>query len=111
MTGAGPHKTFLSRPLRDDQAKAISTTVGQGKPEFARQSTGKCKRCLTNDISGMQRAKLFTWKPQLNAPERAAMRCAGKARRRCGLMPARRSNAASAPQRGLIGRVALSPTR
>ena len=59
MTGAGLHKTFLSRPLHDDQAQAISTTVGQGQPEFARQSTGKCKRCLTNDISGMQRAKPF----------------------------------------------------
>jgi hypothetical protein len=35
------------------------------------------------------------------------MRCAGKARRRCGLMPARRSNAASVPQRGSLGRVQL----
>ena len=32
-------------------------------------------------------------------------------RRRCGLMPARRSNAASAPQRGPIGGVAVSPNR
>jgi hypothetical protein len=35
----------------------------------------------------------------------------GKARRRCGLMAARRSNAASDPQRGSIGCVALSPKR
>jgi hypothetical protein len=44
-----------------------------------------------------------SWKRQLDAPERAAMRRAGKARRRRGLMPARRSNAASVPQRGSIG--------
>ena len=41
-----------------------------------------------------------TWKPQLDAPKWAVMRCAGKARRCGGLMPARRSNAASVPQRG-----------
>ena len=37
--------------------------------------------------------------------------CAGKARQRSGLLPARWSNAPSAPQGGSVGRVAQSPNR
>ena len=46
---------------------------------------------------------------QLNAPVRAAIGVPGKARRRSGLLPARRSNAAWRVERGAHGCVALSP--
>ena len=49
---------------------------------------------------GFKPPNLSTWKPQLDAPEWAVLGRAGKARRRCGLMPARRRNAASAAQSG-----------
>jgi len=42
------------------------------------------------------------------AHEWAAMWCTGKARRRCGLMPARRGNGASVTQRGSLGCARLS---
>src|SRR3954453_24132669 len=48
---------------------------------------------------------------QLNAPVRAAIGGPGKARRRRGLLPARRSNAAWRVERGAHGCVALSPRR
>ena len=50
----------------------------------------------------------LSWIPQLDAPEWAVIGCDEKARRRGGLLPARRSHAASAPQGGSIGCVALT---
>jgi len=44
---------------------------------------------------------------QLGAPEGLTRRLAGKARRRRGLAPTRRSNAASGPKRQTSGRAAL----
>ena len=45
---------------------------------------------------------------QLDAPERLAIARPGKARRRCGLVPTRTGNAASASEGGRVGCVALS---
>ena len=45
----------------------------------------------------------FTLKRQLDAPECAVLAVPGKARRRSGLLPTRRSNAAWRGQRGAIG--------
>jgi len=43
----------------------------------------------------------------LGVPEGLARRAVGKARRRSGLVPARRSNAASGPKRQTSGHAAL----
>jgi hypothetical protein len=84
-----------------DGRAAVSAAVTPGRRKGnpgSATSAGRLKR----------RCNASSWKPQLDAPDRAVLRCAAMARICSGLVPATRSIAASVPQHRSIGCVAVS---
>jgi len=111
MISRGNGGRYVLDPKGSGAAGALggvcTTSRDRAQPNgIVRQNETVSLRSTSGEVTS-----LSTWKSQLDGPEWAVRGCAGKARRRSGLLPARRSNAASVHPGGSIGSVAPSPLR